>query len=158
MDNFECLNPIYDTIRILRKELPETTTLIGFAGAPFTVASYMIEGGSSKDLKLTKQMMLTNTALFQTILDRVTTVTIDYLEQQALAGAEALQIFDTWITHLDWNAAKAFSSNYIQTIIQTLRDQGSINPLPFTANKPVCFTHCMPPLVPPSLALIGMRT
>ena len=125
----DILTPIYETIRLLRKELPQETTLIGFAGAPFTVASYMIEGGSSKDLKTTKQMMLTNPDLFHTILERITAITIDYLEQQVLAGAEALQIFDTWITHLDWHSTKSFSSDYIQTIIHTLRERGVSQPI-----------------------------
>ena len=124
VDNSECLKPIYETIRLLRKELPQSTTLIGFAGAPFTVASYMIEGGTSKDLKATKQLMFKEPALFKSILDAVCSVTIDYLEHQVHAGAEALQIFDTWISHLDWESNKQYSAHYIEIIIETLRQRG----------------------------------
>ena len=127
--NPDYLLPIYETIKLLARELPETTTLIGFAGAPFTVASYMIEGGSSKDLKTTKKMMLTEPDLFQQIINQITSITIDYLEQQAIAGAEALQIFDTWISHLDWEAAQSYSSDVIGTIIQTLRNRGVVQPI-----------------------------
>ena len=122
--NPDYLSPIYETIKLLARELPESTTLIGFAGAPFTVASYMIEGGSSKDLKTTKKMMLTDPDLFGRIIELIISITVDYLEQQALAGAEALQIFDTWVSHLDWDAAKTYSSDAIATIIQRLRDRG----------------------------------
>jgi uroporphyrinogen decarboxylase len=127
--NAEYLNPIYETIKLLRKELPKQTTLIGFAGAPFTVASYMIEGGTSKDLKTTKKMMLTNPKLFNSILDQIIDITIDYLEQQVYAGAEALQLFDTWISHLDWDSAKKYSSDLIDKIITELRARDINQPI-----------------------------
>ena len=129
--NMDVLKPIYETIRILRQELPAQTTLIGFAGAPFTVASYMIEGGGSKDLKTTKKMMLTNPPLFTDILDKVTAVTIDYLENQFKAGAEALQIFDTWMNHLDWTACESFSANYVKRIVTELRSRSVTCPITF---------------------------
>ena len=129
--NMDVLTPIYETIRILRQELPAQTTLIGFAGAPFTVASYMIEGGGSKDLKTTKKMMLTNPSLFTDILDKVTAVTVDYLENQFKAGAEALQIFDTWMNHLDWTACEAFSANYVKRIVTELRSRSVTCPITF---------------------------
>ena len=129
--NMDVLKPIYETIRILKQELPDQTTLIGFAGAPFTVASYMIEGGGSKDLKTTKKMMLTNPQLFTDILDKVTAVTIDYLENQFKAGAEALQIFDTWMNHLDWTACEAFSANYVKRIVTELRSRSVTCPITF---------------------------
>ena len=129
--DMDVLTPIYETIRILRRELPAQTTLIGFAGAPFTVASYMIEGGGSKDLKTTKKMMLTNPSLFTDILDKVTAVTTDYLENQFKAGAEALQIFDTWMNHLDWTACEAFSANYVKRIVTELRSRSVTCPITF---------------------------
>jgi uroporphyrinogen decarboxylase len=129
--NMTVLEPIYETIRILRRELPEQTTLIGFAGAPFTVASYMIEGGTSKDLKTTKKMMIQNPTLFENILNKVTLVTIDYLENQVKAGAEALQIFDTWISQLDWVSCDQFSATYVKRIISELRNRGVNCPITF---------------------------
>ena len=68
--------------------------------------------------------MLTDPDLFGRIIELIISITVDYLEQQALAGAEALQIFDTWVSHLDWNAAQTYSSDAIATIIQRLRDRG----------------------------------
>lgn len=129
VDNSRKLQPIYDAIRLIRRELPKETALIGFSGAPFTVASYMIEGGSSKDLKRTKQMMMGAPDLFHRILDVVTHATIDYLEQQALAGAQALQLFDTWVCHLDFQDAKTHSADPVRHMISTLRDRGISVPI-----------------------------
>jgi uroporphyrinogen decarboxylase len=129
--NPQKLDPIYTAIQYLKKELPTQTALVGFAGAPFTVASYMIEGGSSKDLKTTKTMMIANPTLFKHILDTVTAITIDYLEQQCLAGADALQLFDTWINHLDWKSCQQWSAQYVKTIVSTLRQRGIQQPITF---------------------------
>lgn len=133
------LDPIYETVQLVRSQLPSETALIGFAGAPFTVASYMIEGGSSKDLKHTKKMMVSDTKLFQEVLDQVLDVTIDYLYRQVRAGAEALQIFDTWISHLDWDACEKYSAQYVKKIVTELRQRGISVPITFFGKQTSVF-------------------
>ena len=91
----------------------------------------MIEGGGSKDLKITKKMMLTQPDMFHQVLDKVTKVTVTYLEKQVQAGAEALQIFDTWINHLDWESCQKFSANYVTEIIKELRARNINVPITF---------------------------
>ncbi len=86
-----------EAIRILRPELDRLQTpLIGFCGGAFTVASYWVEGGSSKQLKKTRQLMLREPEAFRTIMTAIEAVTIAYLQLQIDAGVDALQIFDTW--------------------------------------------------------------
>ncbi len=86
-----------EAIRIVRRELePRGIPVIGFAGAPFTLASYAIEGGTSKDFTRTKAFMLSEPAAWRRLLTRLVTVQTDYLVAQARAGAEALQVFDSW--------------------------------------------------------------
>jgi len=92
----ERLAPVYETLRRLRAELPARTTLIGFAGAPWTVASYMIEGGSSKDFAQAKAWAYGDPDSFQQLIDLLVEVTAEHLISQAEAGAEALQLFDSW--------------------------------------------------------------
>ena len=92
----DTLNPIYETVRILRRELPEETTLIGFAGAPWTVATYMVAGRGTPDQGPAHSLKEENRALFEAILDRLTESTIDYLSKQIEAGAEVVKIFDSW--------------------------------------------------------------
>ena len=129
--NIDKLNPIYETIKICKSELNPQTALIGFAGAPFTVASYMCEGGSSKDLKKTKQLLFSNPIFFHSLLNKITDVTINYLEQQVIAGVDALQLFDTWISHLDWLSCEEFSSKYIKKIVDELRKRNITVPITF---------------------------
>ena len=90
------LNPIYETVRILRRELPEETTLIGFAGAPWTVATYMIAGRGTPDQAPAHALKDENRALFEALLARITKGTIEYLSKQIEAGAEVVKIFDSW--------------------------------------------------------------
>ena len=92
----DTLNPVYETIRILRRELPQETTLIGFAGAPWTVATYMIAGQGTKDQGPAHALKAENRVLFEKIIDRLTESTIDYLTEQVKAGAEVVKIFDSW--------------------------------------------------------------
>jgi uroporphyrinogen decarboxylase len=84
------------SIKNVRAELGEERAIIGFCGAPFTVASYMVEGQSSRNFENTKQMMLGDPETFDRLLGRVTDNSIGYLKMQADAGADALQIFDSW--------------------------------------------------------------
>ena len=92
----EALAPVYETLRRLRAELPEQTALIGFAGAPWTVASYMIEGGTSKDFATAKTWAYRAPDEFAPIIDLLVESTSDYLIAQVEAGAEVLQLFDSW--------------------------------------------------------------
>ena len=90
------LEPVCDTIRRCRAALPSGTALIGFAGAPWTVATYMVEGGGSRDFLRVKSWAYRDRAGFQALMDLLTEATIDYLGMQIAAGAEAVQLFDSW--------------------------------------------------------------
>ena len=95
-DIHETLNPIYETVRILSRELPRETTLIGFAGAPWTVATYMIAGRGTKDQGPAHALKSENRAVFEGLLERLTESTIEYLSKQIEAGAEVVKLFDSW--------------------------------------------------------------
>ncbi|WP_051013690.1 uroporphyrinogen decarboxylase [Pararhodospirillum photometricum] len=90
------LKPVLETVSGLARAIPETTALIGFAGAPWTVATYMLEGGSSKDFAEAKAMMFGQPALFARLMETLVEATSRYLIAQIDAGAEAVQLFDTW--------------------------------------------------------------
>jgi uroporphyrinogen decarboxylase len=93
----ETLSPTLEAIRIVTRELePRNIPLIGFAGAPFTLASYAIEGGGSKNYAKTKALMYSEPAAWARLMDKLITVQVDYLLQQAKSGAAALQVFDSW--------------------------------------------------------------
>ncbi len=113
---------VMETIRLLRKELK--VPLIGFAGAPFTCATYLIEGGSSKVFWETKKMMFTNPKLFHGLMEKITQCTSLYLQAQAKAGAQALQIFDSWAGVLAPRDFEKFALPYVQRIINDLKDTG----------------------------------
>ncbi len=90
------LGYVYDAVTACKKELADRVPLIGFCGAPFTTASYMIEGSGSKDFLHTKKMAFTEPAMFGRLLESITTVLVDYLAGQVRAGVDALQIFESW--------------------------------------------------------------
>ena len=110
---------VMETIRLLRKELK--VPLIGFAGAPFTCATYLIEGGSSKVFWVTKKMMFTEPTLFHDLMDKITEATVLYLQAQARAGAQALQIFDSWAGILAPCDFGVYALPYVQKIIESLQ-------------------------------------
>ncbi len=112
------LSYVGDAIKLLLPELD--VPLIGFAGAPFTVASYMIEGGSSRDLKNTKKWMLKDPEGFHMLLETLTEATISYLRLQADAGVQALQLFDSWAMHLSFPHFEEFSLRYMKKIADGL--------------------------------------
>ena len=111
---------VFEAIRELRGGLK--VPLIGFCGAPFTVASYLIEGGSSKEYKKIKKWMLTDPESFHLLLDKITQASIDYLVLQQKAGAQALQIFDSWANILGHAQFQEFSLRYIDKICSALTD------------------------------------
>ncbi len=94
------LSPIYDTVKLVRSQLPADKTMLGFAGSPWTVATYMVAGEGSRDQHDTRSMAYRDPAAFQAIIDAITAVTIEYLAGQITAGAEAVQLFDSWSGNL----------------------------------------------------------
>ncbi|PKB14010.1 uroporphyrinogen decarboxylase [Novosphingobium kunmingense] len=92
----ERLLPIYETVKLVRAALPADKTMLGFAGSPWTVATYMVNGEGSRDQHETRAMAYRDPVAFQTIIDAIAAVTVDYLGGQILAGAEAVQLFDSW--------------------------------------------------------------
>ncbi len=92
----DTLGPVYETVRILSRELPRETTLIGFAGAPWTVATYMIAGRGSKDQAAAHALKDQDRVTFQALIDRITEATVAYLSAQVQAGAEVVKLFDSW--------------------------------------------------------------
>ncbi len=92
----ETLAPVYETVGLLREELPGETTLIGFAGAPWTVATYMIAGRGTPDQGPARRLMYGDPATFDALIERITDATIWYLSRQIAAGAEVVKLFDSW--------------------------------------------------------------
>lgn len=117
----DTLNPVYETVRILRRELPEETTLIGFAGAPWTVATYMIAGRGTPDQGPAHALKDENRALFEAILERLTESTIDYLSAQIDAGAEVVKIFDSWAGSLKGEDFQRYALQPAKTITEEIK-------------------------------------
>ena len=115
------LNPVYETVRILSRELPAETTLIGFAGAPWTVATYMIAGRGTPDQGPAHALREENNTLFEALLDRITEATIDYLLMQIEAGAEVVKIFDSWAGSLKGDAFRKYAVEPARKITAALK-------------------------------------
>ena len=122
-DIHETLNPIYETVRILSRELPRETTLIGFAGAPWTVATYMIAGRGTKDQGPAHALKAENRAVFEGILERLTEATIEYLSKQIEAGAEVVKLFDSWAGSLKGEGFVNYALKPAAKIIQALKQR-----------------------------------
>jgi uroporphyrinogen decarboxylase len=121
--NVDCLDELQyvaDAIKVIQQRLNGSIPLIGFAGAPFTVMSYLVEGGSSKDFKKTKLLIHNQPEVAHRLLAKIAKVTADYLNLQIAAGVNAVQIFDSWALALSWNDYQEFSHRYIQEIIANL--------------------------------------
>jgi len=96
------LGYVFETVRLARRALAGRVPLIGFAGAPFTLASYLIEGGASRDFLHTKRFMRAEPAVWHALMTRLADITVDYLNGQVGAGAQAVQLFDSWVGTLSW--------------------------------------------------------
>ena len=120
-DIHDKLAPIYETVRILARELPRETTLIGFAGAPWTVATYMIAGRGSKDQGAAHTLKAADRATFQALMDAITVATVEYLSMQVLAGAEVIKLFDSWAGSLKGQDFIDFALTPTKQIIHALK-------------------------------------
>lgn len=129
------LRYVMDAVRLIRRELNDSVPLIGFAGSPWTVATYMIEGGGSKDYPYVKRLMYGDEGALHRLLLKVTETTISYLRAQVDAGAQALMVFDTWGGILTPRAYHAFSLHYMQRIVDALKKSHASTPITlFTKN------------------------
>ncbi|SMH49252.1 uroporphyrinogen decarboxylase [Maritimibacter sp. HL-12] len=117
----DTLAPVYETVRILSRELPAETALIGFAGAPWTVATYMIAGRGTPDQGPAHALKAENRALFEALLERITEATIDYLSMQVEAGAEVVKLFDSWAGSLKGEDFNAYALEPAKRIIAELK-------------------------------------
>ena len=114
------LTYVTDAVSTIRRELSGRVPLIGFSGSPWTLATYMVEGGSSKDHRRCKAMAFNQPEVMHELLSVLADSVIDYLNSQILAGAQAVQIFDTWGGALSHAAYQEFSLGYMQRIVNGL--------------------------------------
>lgn len=119
----DTLSPIYQTVRNLSERLPEDVTLIGFAGAPWTVATYMIAGQGTKDQGPAHALKAENRPLFEALIERLTEGTIDYLSEQVKAGAEVVKIFDSWAGSLKGEDFRRYALEPARIITQELKSR-----------------------------------
>ncbi len=121
-----------EAIRLVVGELGGKTPLIGFCGAPFTLASYLIEGQSPGDLQFTKAMMASDSETWHLLQSKLTELSAEYLVAQAEAGCEALQIFDSWLGYVGPREYDAFVEPYLRSLVEQVRARTSV-PLIFFA-------------------------
>ncbi len=124
------LRYVIDAVSLIRKELNGRVPLIGFSGSPWTLATYMVEGSSSKDFAKVKGMMFDRPDLMHMLLDKVAQSVISYLNAQIAAGAQAVMIFDTWGGALTPRDYKTFSLNYMARIIDGLNRESEGRKVP----------------------------
>ncbi len=121
------LGHVFEAIRLVRAELDgRDIPLIGFAGAPFTLAAYMIEGGPSRNFLETKKLMYGQPEAWHALMQKLTPVLIDYLQAQVDAGAQALQLFDSWVGVLNPQDYRRFVQPYVRQILHTLMAQAEV--------------------------------
>ncbi|NGM64863.1 uroporphyrinogen decarboxylase [Sphingobacterium sp. SGR-19] len=120
-DCVDRLQYVANAIRVVQKRLVGRIPLIGFAGAPFTILSYLVEGGSSKDFKRTKLLLNNEPDLAHQLLQKIADVTISYLNMQIEAGVNAIQLFDSWALALSWNDYRDFAHDYNKYILDNIK-------------------------------------
>lgn len=125
----DTLNPIYETVRILARELPSETTLIGFAGAPWTVATYMVAGRGTPDQGPAHALKDQNRPVFEALMARIEAATIEYLSAQIEAGAEVVKLFDSWAGSLKGQDFHDFALEPARRIIAALKQRHPTTPI-----------------------------
>ena len=123
-DPEEGLGYVLDAIRLIRRELDGKTPLIGFAGAPFTIASYLIEGGKSSHYQLTKKLMWSEPDTWRALMEKVSEVVRRYLRAQIEAGAQAVQLFDSWVGALSPEDYRRYVLPHVRHILADVETTG----------------------------------
>ncbi|MEO1135795.1 MAG: uroporphyrinogen decarboxylase [Pseudomonadota bacterium] len=122
-DVVEPLGPVFDTVERTRKALDPDKALIGFAGAPWTVATYMLAGGPMKDPAALRQLFYEQPSLIEGLIDILTEKTIEYLIAQIDAGVDAVQLFDTWAAGLPWSVLDMVSVRPLDKIARAVKEK-----------------------------------
>ncbi|MDO5651020.1 MAG: uroporphyrinogen decarboxylase [Moraxella sp.] len=129
IDMNDSLNYVMKAVRNIRMELDGAVPLFGFSGSPWTLATYMVEGGSSREFRHTKEMMYARPEFLHALLSKISEAVTDYLDAQIKAGAQVVQIFDSWGGALAHRQFVEFSHNYNRQIIATLKAKHSDVPV-----------------------------
>jgi len=124
IDAKDALHNVMEALALVKAEIRGKTPLIGFAGAPFTLASYMIEGGSSRSFTKAKRFMYDNPKAWHALMDKLATVISGYLVAQADAGADVLQLFDSWVGALSPEDYKEYAQPYSKRILDAVKARG----------------------------------
>ncbi len=114
-------NFVYEAIRLIRRALPAPVALIGFAGAPFTLASYAIEGGASKDYRQVKALMYSDAGAWNALMEKLSRTVVGYLNAQIDAGAQAIQIFDSWVGCLSPDDYRTYVLPHMRSLFAGLK-------------------------------------
>lgn len=126
------LGYVMDAVRTIRRELHGKVPLIGFSGSPWTLATYMVEGGSTKNFSVVKKLMFADAQAMHLLLDKLADSVATYLNAQIAAGAQAVMIFDTWGGVLSPRDYREFSLNYMQKIVSRLTREADGRRVPVT--------------------------
>ncbi|MFL2800778.1 MAG: uroporphyrinogen decarboxylase [Paracoccaceae bacterium] len=119
----EKLYPVYETVKKLKSQLPQKVPLIGFAGAPWTLATYLINGKGEQGSLTAKKFLIENNREFEKIIDLLTEATIEYLLMQIKSGADVIKIFDSWAGALNADMVQRYSLEPIKTIVARIKSQ-----------------------------------
>src|SRR6185369_8696926 len=134
LEDVSPLQFVFDTVKLVRRDLPADIPLIGFGGAPFTLASYVIEGGGSKNYLATKRLMYTDRGAWAALMQRLSASLVRYLNAQIDAGCQAVQIFDSWAGCLSPHDYRAHVLPHTQAVIQGI--QGRVPVINFLTGNP----------------------
>lgn len=122
IEDMDVLHFVFDTVKLVRAGLPADIPLIGFGGAPFTLASYAIEGGGSKNYVATKSIMFNDAGAWHALLERISDSLIVYLNRQVDAGCQAIQLFDSWVGCLSPADYREYVFPHSKRIIDNIKD------------------------------------
>lgn len=125
------LQYVFQAIRLIKSNLRDEIPLLGFSGSPWTLATYMVEGGGSRSFSTIKRMLYAEPLLLQSLLEKTSRAVIDYLDEQIHAGVDAVQLFDTWGGILTQNAYQEFSFRWTKVVVDELKARHPDSPIIF---------------------------
>lgn len=139
LDNLDSLHFVFDAVRLIRRELPADIPLLGFAGAPFTLASYVIEGGASRHFLRTKSLMYRDSGAWRALMQRLASSLVRYLRAQIEAGCQAVQLFDSWAGCLSPADYERYVLPYSAQVLTEICQHAPV--IHFLTGNPALLTH-----------------